>query len=247
MISMTGGRRTTCSGSQTATTRSGASTRRTRRAEPPFTAGGIDIAAGDYIVPLDQPYGPLAKSYFSKQDYGANDPPPYDDTGWTLQYVRNVALRPITDTTVLHAPATLMTADARVKGQVSGASGAAAYLIAPTTESGLIQFRFALRDIRMWASEDSFSVDRRSFGRGTTVVDGIAPARIKQAAESLGLNVVSVATVPTVAKHELDLPKIALGHVWLNTQNEGWVRYAFDVLGIPYRYLSVQQLKNREF
>ena len=217
-----------------------------RRADQPFQAGGADIAAGDYIVPLDQPYGPLAKSYFSKQDYGANDPRPYDDTGWTLQYVRNVALRPINDTTVLHAAATLITADARVKGQVSGASGAAAYLIAPTTESGLIQFRFALRDIRMWASEDSFSVDRRSFGRGTTVVDGIAPARIKQAAESLGLNVVSVATVPTVAKHELDLPKIALVHSWLNTQNEGWVRYAFDVLGIPYRYLSVQQLKNRE-
>jgi len=217
-----------------------------RRADQPFKAGGADIAAGDYIVPLDQPYGPLAKSYFSKQDYGANDPPPYDDTGWTLQYVRNVALRPINDTTVLHAAATLITADARVKGQVSGASGAAAYLIAPTTESGLIQFRFALRDIRMWASEDSFSVDRRSFGRGTTVVDGIAPARIKQAAESLGLNVVSVATLPTVAKHELDLPKIALVHSWLNTQNDGWVRYAFDVLGIPYRYLSVQQLKNRE-
>src|SRR5438309_7546577 len=217
-----------------------------RRADQPFKAGGADIAAGDYIVPLDQPYGPLAKSYFSKQDYGANDPPPYDDTGWTLQYVRNVALRPINDTTVLHAPATPMTADARVKGQLSGASGAAAYLIAPTTESGLIQFRFALRDVRMWASEDSFSMDRRSFGRGTTIVDGIAQARIRQAAESLGLNVVGVATMPQVAKHELDLPKIALVHSWLNTQNEGWVRYAFDVLGIPYRYLSVQQLKNRE-
>jgi len=62
----------------------------------------MDVAAGDYIVPLDQPYGPLAKSYFSKQDYGANDPTPYDDTGWTLQYVRNVALHPINDTTVLH-------------------------------------------------------------------------------------------------------------------------------------------------
>jgi len=217
-----------------------------RRADQPFKAGGADIAAGDYIVPLDQPYGPLAKSYFSKQDYGANDPPPYDDTGWTLQYVRNVALSPINDTTVLHAPATLMTADARVKGQVSGIRGAAAYLVAPTTESGLIQFRFALRDVRMWASEDSFSVDRRSFARGTTIIDGSAQARIGQAAESLGLNAVGVAAIPQVAKHELDVPKIALVHSWLNTQNEGWVRYAFDVLGIPYRYLSVQQLKNRE-
>ena len=74
------------------------------RADRAFKAGGVDVAAGDYIVRLDQPYGPLAKTYFSKQDYGPDDPRPYDDTGWTLQYVRNVALRPITDTTVLRAP-----------------------------------------------------------------------------------------------------------------------------------------------
>jgi hypothetical protein len=221
-----------------------------RRADRAFKAGGIDIAAGDYIVRLDQPYGPLAKSYFSKQDYGADDPRPYDDTGWTLQLVRNVALHAIKDTTVLSAPATLMTADARVRGQMSGAKGAAAYLIAPTTETGLIQFRLALRDVRMFASEDTFSVDRRRWGRGTTIVssDGSADLerRIAQAADSFGLNVVGVRPAPQVARHELDLPKIALVHSWLNTQNEGWVRYAFDVLRIPYTYLSVQQLKNRD-
>jgi hypothetical protein len=218
-----------------------------QRADRPFKAGGMDVAAGDYIVRLDQPYGPLAKSYFSKQDYGPDDPRPYDDTGWTLQYVRNVALHPINDTTVLRAPLTLMTADARVRGQVSGVRGAATYLIAPTTESGLIQFRYALRDVRMWASEDTFSLDRRTWGRGTTIVpaEGIEQ-RVTQAAESLGLNVVGVRPAPQVARHELDLPRIALVHSWLNTQNEGWVRYAFDVLRIPYTYLSVQQLKNRD-
>ncbi|PYP36289.1 MAG: hypothetical protein DMD48_13010 [Gemmatimonadetes bacterium] len=216
-----------------------------RRADRPFKAAGMDVAAGDYVVRLDQPYGPLAKSYFSKQDYGPDDPRPYDDTGWTLQYVRNVALHAINDTSVLRAPATLMTADARVKGQVTGVRAPAVYLIAPTTESGLIQFRFALRDVRMWASEDSFTLDRRTWGRGTTIVsagDG-ADSRITQAAESLGLSVTGVRPVPQVARHELDVPRIALVHSWLNTQNEGWVRYAFDVLGIPYTYLSVQQLK----
>ena len=219
-----------------------------QRADRAFKAGGVDVAAGDYIVRLDQPYGPLAKSYFSKQDYGPDDPRPYDDTGWTLQYVRNVALRPINDTTVLRAPRTLWPAVARFGGQVSGAGGggSGAYLIAPTTETGLTQFRFALHDVKMWASEDSFTVDRRSFGRGTTIVDGTAAARIAQVAESLGLNVVGVKAAPQVARHELDLPRIALVHSWLNTQNEGWVRYAFDVLRIPYTYISVQQLKDRD-
>ena len=53
------------------------------------------------------------------------------------------------------------------------------------------------------------------------------------------------APFPPVVRHELDLPRIALVHSWLSTQNEGWVRYAFDVFGIPYTYLSVQQLQNR--
>jgi hypothetical protein len=220
------------------------------RATQGFKAGGMDVSAGDYIVPLDQPYGPLAKSYFSRQDYGANDPTPYDDTGWTLQYVRNVAVHPINDTTVLHAPLTLMSADARVRGQVSGAKGGGAttYLIAPTTESGLIQLRFALRDVRMFASEDSFSIDKQSWGRGTTIIPGAAGVerRLTQAAESLGLTVVGVSKQPQVARHELDVPRIALVHSWLNTQNEGWVRYAFDVLKIPYTYMSVQQLNRRE-
>ncbi len=219
-----------------------------QRADRAFKAGGVDVAAGDYVVRLDQPYGPLAKTYFSRQDYGPDDPRPYDDTGWTLQLLRNVVLHPITDTTVLHAPLTLMHADARVRGQVSGVRGAAAYLIAPTTESGLIQFRFALRDTRMYASDDTFNIDKQSWGRGTTIIPTTAnlERRVTQAAESLGLTVVGARAVPQVARHELEVPRVAIVHSWLNTQNEGWVRYAFDALGIPYTYFSVQQLKDRD-
>jgi hypothetical protein len=47
-----------------------------------------------------------------------------------------------------------------------------------------------------------------------------------------------------VARHELDLPRIALVHSWVNTQNEGWVRYAFDRFAIPYTYLSTQHLRD---
>lgn len=219
------------------------------RAERAFKAGGVDVAAGDYIVRLDQPYGPLAKSYFSKQDYGPDDPRPYDDTGWTLQYVRNVALRSISDTSVLHAAMTVMTSDAKVRGQVSGARGPAAYLIAPTTETGLMQLRLALKDVHMFASEDTFNMDGRQWGRGTTIIELNTARdrdRLAQAADSLGLTVVGVRAAPRVTRHELDLPQIALVHSWLNTQNEGWVRYAFDVLGVPYTYLNVQQLKDRE-
>jgi zinc carboxypeptidase len=221
-------------------------------AERAFKAGGMDVAAGDYVVRLDQPYGPLVRSYFSTQTYRPTDPRPYDDTGWTLQLVRNVALHEVKDTMVFRQPLRLVAQDVTVRGEVLGArSGARAYVIAPTTESGLIQFRFALQDVEMFAAEDSFTLDRVTYAAGAVVIptaDTRSPVhdRIRQAAESLGIRVMAVNRAPQVRQHALDVPRIALVHSWLNTQNEGWVRFAFDRLGIPYRYLNVQQLADRQ-
>ena len=43
---------------------------------------------------------------------------------------------------------------------------------------------------------------------------------------------------------DLTLPRIALVHTWRSTQNSGWVRYAFDQTGVPYAYMSDQDLQN---
>ncbi len=38
------------------------------------------------------------------------------------------------------------------------------------------------------------------------------------------------------------LPRIALMHTWLDTQTEGWWRMALDKLGVPYDYISTQDV-----
>jgi hypothetical protein len=43
-----------------------------------------------------------------------------------------------------------------------------------------------------------------------------------------------------VKRHTISLPRIALMHTWIETQNEGWVRFALDQMGIPYTSLSDQ-------
>ena len=55
-----------------------------------FKAGGVDVKAGDYVIRGDQPFRTLADMYFSVQNYAPANPRPYDDTGWTFQYMRNV-------------------------------------------------------------------------------------------------------------------------------------------------------------
>jgi hypothetical protein len=41
-------------------------------------------------------------------------------------------------------------------------------------------------------------------------------------------------------------PRIALMHTWVDTQTEGWWRQALDQLGVPYDYISTQDLAGRD-
>jgi hypothetical protein len=220
------------------------------RADSAFAAGAVPVSLGDYVVRMDQPYGPLADNILGVQTYRPTDPTPYDDTGWTLGALRNVVTRPIADSSVLARPMTLITDDVRLRGVVTGAeSGRAAFLIPATTESNLIVFRYRLRQLRMYAAEDSFSVSGRSFTAGTVIVPLAGAGRDAERLvtgwlDSLGLTAVATREVPGVARHDLDAPRIGLVHSWVNTQDEGWVRYVFDRLAIPYTYLSTQQLRD---
>jgi len=103
--------------------------------------------------------------------------------------------------------------------------------------------RYRLKDVKMSAAEDAFTLGGQSYNAGTFVIktDG-APsdlrARLESNARELGLKVVAVGELPKVPMHEIVAPRIAVVHTWTNTQNEGWYRIALDQLRIPYEYIS---------
>src|SRR6478672_10481284 len=78
------------------------------------------FASGSYVVRMDQPYSRMADMLLDTQYYNVNDPRPYDDTGWTLGPMRNIKTVRVTDTGILQQPMTLLKADARVRGNISG-------------------------------------------------------------------------------------------------------------------------------
>ena len=90
------------------------------RATAAFKAGNVDVAAGDYVIRADQPYRTLVDMYFSVQNYPPANPRPYDDTGWTMPYMRNVKVTAATDKSILDQPMTMLTADAKAAGGVDG-------------------------------------------------------------------------------------------------------------------------------
>jgi Zinc carboxypeptidase len=221
------------------------------RADKEITVKDQKFPAGSYVVRMDQPYSRMADMLLDTQYYNVNDPRPYDDTGWTLGALRNVKTVRVgvPDKAILQAPMTLLTADARVQGKLSGASTAAAYIINHNTDNTLATLRYRLKDVKMDAAEDPFKVGEQSFNAGSFIIrtEGNAAdvrQRLETAVTELGLTALAVDKLPTVKTHNLSTPRIAILHTWTNTQNDGWYRIEFDRFQIPYTYISDQVVRN---
>ena len=207
-----------------------------------FTAGKYHVSAGDYIIRADQPYRELADMYFGVQNYPVANPRPYDDTGWTMQLMRNVKLEPVTDKTILKVPMTLMAEDAKIGGRVDG--GGSILVIDHCADNNLVTLRFRNRGVKMLAAEEDFEAAGHQFHAGSFIIPAPASEELKDSIRNLGLTAVSVAEMPTAKTHDLDVPRIGYIHSWQRTQDEGWVRAAFDYYKIPYTYFA--DLKLRE-
>jgi hypothetical protein len=219
------------------------------RADKEFTVKDQKFAAGSYIIRMDQPYSRMADMLMDTQYYNVTDPAPYDDTGWTLGAMRNVKTVRITEKSVLDVPATLLTSDAKVVGQLSGPTSAVAYLINHNTDNTLATLRFKLKDMKMSAAEDTFKAGDQQFNTGTFIIKtagnpGDTRQRLQAAVTELGLKAIGVDKLPEVKTHEIAVPRIAIVHTWTNTQNEGWYRIEFDRLQIPYTYISDHVIRN---
>ncbi len=213
-----------------------------------FTANGQKYPAGSYVLRMDQPYSRWADALLDTQYYNVNDPRPYDDCGWTLGALRNVKVVRVTDKAALDAPMVMLTGDVKVRGKLEG-SATAAYLINHNTDNTLATLRFKLQDVKMHAAEDTFKVGDKSFSTGSFIIKSEGnPAdlksRLETAATELGLTAVAVDKAPDVKTHELAVPRIAILHTWTNTQNDGWFRMEFDRLQIPYKYISVHEIRD---
>ncbi len=220
-----------------------------QRADKEISVAAQKVPVGSYVIRMDQPYSRMADMLLDTQYYNVNDPRPYDDTGWTLGAMRNVKTVRVTDKSILQAPMSMLTSDARVTGAVTGAADPVAYVINHNTDNTLATLRFRLKDVKMSAAEDTFKVGDQQFNAGSFIIRKNGnPAdtrqRLTTAVTELGIKALGVDKLPEVKTHELSVPRIAILHTWTNTQNEGWYRIEFDRLQIPYAYISDQVVRN---
>lgn len=205
-----------------------------------FTVGGISVKAGDYIVRGDQPFRTIADIYFSVQRFSSSNPSPYDDTGWTLQYTRDVAVLPVTDRGLLTQQMRPVTGHVRAPGGITGTGPVV--VVEHTGDNNIVTFRFRLKDVRMEAAEADFEASGRRFRAGSMIIRNANASQLNPVLTELGLSGFAMASAPTVAMHDLDVPRILYLHNWSRTQDEGWVRAALETYGVPFTYMGDKEL-----
>jgi hypothetical protein len=205
-------------------------------ATAPFTIGTLQVAAGDYIIRLDQPYGGFVNMLLGVQWFPEQNPRPYDDTGWSFPLLRNLQVHKIDDKSILEKPMAVATADFRGIGSIEGTGRT--LIVDHTTDSTLATFRFANAKVKMSAAEQAFEAAGRRFGPGAFIIPNADRAALEPQIRELGLAAWATDSPPDVAMHDLDAPRIGYLHSWSSTQDEGWVRMVFDRLKVPYTYFG---------
>ncbi len=214
-----------------------------------WSAAGEDMTAprGSYVIRMDQPYRTLVQVLLDKQTFPPGEQPPYDDVGWTLPLLHQVDALAVPDSTILEAGMRLLSGPAALSGRLTNRNRDF-FLVNNTTDDNFTVLRFQLADVRFEAAETPFEADGQEYAAGSFVipVEGNPvdlADRLEEAARRLGLEVAGSDGRPDVPTHEIEVPRVALVHTWVATpQDAGWWRMAFDKIGIPYSYLSEQDL-----
>ena len=195
--------------------------------------------AGDWIIRLDQPTALVPRIVLALQRIDPSSPnQPGEDSGWTLDRLFNVTTMEIKDSTVLRQPMRLLASDVKVDGVVSGTGTTLAVRHVGDWRSAA--FPFKVGGARVSSADEAFDVGNVRFSAGTWLVED-APA-VRAAITSLGLSATATTGV-TVRQHAITLPRVAIAHSWVNTQEDGWARLALEKSGVPYTYISDQQFK----
>ncbi len=212
------------------------------QAKAEFVAEGKYFPAGSFVVKMAQPYKAFAWTMLEKQKYpdlrqfpGGPPQPPYDNAGWTLPIQMGVACESIKDP----FEAKLDKIAKVPYPPVPAGQGGANYVVLGSQVNASYPVVFALlKNAKAEAWRTKAKISRKGFDlpAGSFVIKN--SAEVKKALPGLlekqHLAVIDLDAVDDIAKAPLKFHRVALYQSWRGNMDEGWTRYMFDDMGIPY-------------
>ena len=223
-----------------------------QRLTQPARLGGKSFPAGSYVVRTDQPYGNAARTLLEIQKFPEDEPnPPYEDVAWTWPLLYGVEGSRIDERALFDAAMEPVGEDLVPHGRVDGAAGAGAgtgetYLVRDTGQNALLRARILLGSHQVDAAEVPFEAPFQgktvTYPAGSWIVQAPRQA-VEEVAAATGLDFTAGAPPSDLRRHVVDLPRLAVLHTWIDTQDTGWVRYTLDQEKVPYTLIAPDDVK----
>lgn len=199
--------------------------------------GPVEVAAGDWIVRMDQPYRNFAKTLLSPQPFPKSaDQTPYDDVAWSLDLHLGVEVRAIDDAQVLELDAAPLS---DLPALSVGVEAGARWILDHRGQASLASLRWALPE----AEISALSAAWEGHPAGSLIIAGVDAAALERVSGPLHLAPAPLSAEPDVALVEVNTPRVALFHTWSYTQDSGWVRYSLEQLGVEYELIDKDDLR----
>ena len=220
------------------------------QAKKDFNVEGRIYPAGSFVVLMAQPNKPFAWALLEKQKYPdireyAGGPPvvPYDNAAWTLPLQMGVACdqidKPFT--------ADLEKLESTPAPAVKAPADSAAWLVFDSRRNASFAAAFALLKDKaeIYRSKEKISADGWEAAAGSFIVkNGPAVQKALPALlEKLRTCARPLADAAAIPKTPVKNPRIGLYQSWWGSMDEGWTRYMFDDLGIPFTTLHNEDIK----
>ncbi len=219
------------------------------QAKADFVAGGRFYTAGSFVVKTAQPYKTFAWALLDKQKYpdlrqypGGPPVPPYDNAAWTLPLQMGVLCDKIEEP--FEAKLEKLEAVPIPKAPAQGKSGY--FLLDARVNASYAMAMALLKDgAEVWRTKARAAVKGHDLQPGAFVVKNSAAVKkaLPALAERFGLAVLDVDDVAGLDKAAVKFPRIGLFQSWRGNADEGWTRYVFDDMALPYKTLHNADIK----
>lgn len=221
------------------------------QSQPGFQANGISYPAGSWVVPMDQPFSPMAKELLERQVYpggatgetAAGNHLPYDITGWTLPLQMGVAVDAVSDPLQPDQIAKLARVDA-IKlpaANVDGQGEAFALSHKPNASFELVNAALAKGATVAMANDPLKTAEGTE--RGAFVVSGLKRADIDALTSQFAVSATGVRDTP---EHTTPLKsaRIGLYRPWQPSIDEGWTRWILEDYKFPFKSIYNAEIRS---
>jgi hypothetical protein len=219
------------------------------QASADFTAAGKTYSAGSYVVLLSQPYRPYAQALLEKQKYpdirqypGGPPVPPYDNAGWTLPLQMGVNCEQVD----YPFKADLKKLDEITYPSITPPQATAPYIVLDSKKNAAYSIIFALlkEKAEVYRTQEHLNKDKIHVCTGSFIVKNTPQVQksLPGLLDKWHVEAFELDSVEDIPKSPLKNPRIGLYQSWRSNMDEGWTRYVFDDLGVPF-----ESMHNKDF